>query len=119
MTEKSELLERLKCKITVDDETSCWRWNGSKDKGGYGQVQIKKKLKSVRRVLFELCERPITKGKKLCNTCGDNVCVNPEHQHIGMHSTFDWDILEVELAEKAAMAGFAEIPTLENATQQR
>lgn len=110
---KKELLERLKHRISAGGESECWHWSGSKDKKGYGQVSVNGKLKYVRRVLFELYERPIAEGKNLCNTCGDKLCINPAHMHIGMHTTFDWEALEAQLAEKAAMAGFDEIPTLE------
>lgn len=56
-------------------ETGCWIWNGPIDDNGYGRQG---KL-LAHRLLFEITEGPICKGRELDHTCRVRACVNPDH----------------------------------------
>lgn len=59
--------------------TPCWLWQGSRSPGGYGQVRVDRKLKSVHRVIYELLVSPIPEGLDLDHLCRNRACCNPNH----------------------------------------
>lgn len=61
----------------------CWVWNAAiqvasqTGGGGYGLIQIDKRLHLVHRVMYELLVEPIPEGMQLDHLCRNRACVNP------------------------------------------
>ena len=81
----STILERIQSKIIVKPDTNCLLWTGSKDRGGYGQIEIQKKSKKVHRVIYELNNGPIPGGALVCHKCDTPACCNINHLELGTH----------------------------------
>ena len=80
-----DLPQALRAKILVDEETGCWRWQGSLSYL-YGQVRWKGKTQRAHRVVFELLRNKIPKGLTLDHFLRNQdelacvkSCVNPDH----------------------------------------
>jgi HNH endonuclease len=63
----------------IDLETGCWVWQRSTSFQGYGQVWYKGRLHRAHRVFYELHRGPIPEGLQIDHTCGNRLCVNPDH----------------------------------------
>jgi hypothetical protein len=63
----------------IDKTTGCWVWQRSTSFQGYGQVWNKGKLHRAHRVFYELHRGPIPDGLQIDHTCGNRLCVNPDH----------------------------------------
>lgn len=63
--------------------SNCIEWKGSKNRKGYGQVQILGKQLIVHRVSFRLWKGPIPRGFFVCHTCDNPPCYSPEHLFLG------------------------------------
>lgn len=61
----------------------CWRWMGSFNDGGYGQLTVRTSagVTTIRahRLAYELFVAPIPSGFELDHLCSNRWCVNPEH----------------------------------------
>lgn len=68
----------------------CWRWTGSKTRGGYG-VLAKYFVKSrgfnttAHRIAYELHVGPIPDGLEIDHLCANRECANPEHLEAVTH----------------------------------
>lgn len=62
----------------------CWPWKGSRDRNGYGHIQVNKKLLYTHRVAWELHNgRELPHGAKIGHYCHFTTCGNPSHIHAG------------------------------------
>jgi hypothetical protein len=61
----------------------CWEWTGSKDRDGYGHIQIDGKTNRAHRYSWELNHGPIPAGMLVCHACNNPSCVKPEHLYLG------------------------------------
>lgn len=90
----TELPQRLKEKIAIDDLTGCWRWTGSvfrKPYGNYGQLRVTiapKKSKVVRahRYVYEMYNGSIPKDLEVDHVCRNTLCINPKHLEAVTHT---------------------------------
>ena len=73
------LPERLTERIAFGSD--CWRWTGTLAPTGYGclSVQPGHRLVLAHRAVYELLVGPIPDGLVLHHTCGNRVCVRPDH----------------------------------------
>lgn len=58
---------------------SCWTWNRSKDKHGYGWASWKNKTYLAHRIIYTLIVGDIPEGMNLDHLCRRRDCVNPDH----------------------------------------
>lgn len=75
----SELPARIKNKIAIVG--TCWEWQGSRSKLGYGRVNWGGHAvnRLVHRVIWELLVGPVPAGLELDHICRNPPCCNPWH----------------------------------------
>jgi hypothetical protein len=75
-------LARMKRKITIDQETQCWNWNGHKTPNGYGKHRKGpgQPERMTHRLMWEHHHnQQIPDGMQLDHLCRNRACCNPEH----------------------------------------
>lgn len=66
----------------VDTSGSCWDWQASKDRNGYGRFSVggrEGKTSQAHRVSWELLVGEIGERLELDHLCRNRACVNPDH----------------------------------------
>src|SRR3990167_5527343 len=63
----------------IIDSAGCWIWQRSKDRGGYGKVNVKGKILRAHRIYYEKHKGIIPKGLQIDHLCRVPACVNPDH----------------------------------------
>lgn len=71
--------------VDIDDDTGCWRWTGASTQSGYAQYWDGHRVRAARAWLHEQRGRDIPRGQFISLTCGNRMCVNPEHFHLVTH----------------------------------
>ncbi len=71
------MIEVLKAK--TEELADCWLWTGSTTSQGYPIVKHDGCCKLARRVMFELNGGTLAARQPLITTCGEKLCINPEH----------------------------------------
>jgi hypothetical protein len=66
------------------DDQQCWTWQGGINNAGYGMIRINKEegMGTVHRIV-EQHFRPFNSNLEVQHTCGNKLCVNPNHLTIG------------------------------------
>ena len=80
-------LERFLSRIEQgENQDDCWKWNGRKDKCGYGQFSINEKRYLAHRVSYEYHNNcKIQEGMCILHSCDNPECANPKHLREGTH----------------------------------
>lgn len=63
----------------IDKTDACWNWTGPVGKNGYGSIHWGGRSTYPRRVSWEIAKGPIPPRTVVSATCGNKLCVRPEH----------------------------------------
>lgn len=65
--------------VPSDDPVGCWVWAGTKEKDGYGVVQVQGRQWRAHRFIYEALVGKVADGLQLDHLCRNRLCVNPAH----------------------------------------
>jgi len=78
--------DRLLASIARDPSSGCWLWRGQISNSGYGRMMVRQasenKMESAHRASYAAFVAPIPDGAIIRQSCGNRLCVNPEHLEI-------------------------------------
>lgn len=66
-------------------EDECWEWSRCKNAGGYGIIEVNKKVLRANRVSWVIENGEIPNGLIVCHKCDNPSCCNPSHLFLGTH----------------------------------
>lgn len=73
--------ERLSAHSRPDGE--CVVWTRSRNRAGYGQIQINGRATMAHRAAYEASKGPIPEGLIVRHTCDNPPCIKPDHLILG------------------------------------
>jgi len=73
---------RFFAKVLIDPD-GCWRWQGSRDTGGYGNFFAEDKSRKAHRLTYRHFCGEIPEGMDVMHICDVRTCVNPAHLEVG------------------------------------
>jgi hypothetical protein len=81
---QARLQRQLLGRVRKDPEGSCWNWTGQVSNSGYGRTMIPDgdggtRMVSAQTASYLAFIGEVPDGKLVGQTCGNRLCVNPEH----------------------------------------
>src|SRR4051794_21087743 len=70
---------RFWSKLDKRGPDDCWEWQANRYPAGYGQFWMNGRNHQASRVAYILTHGSIELGKRICHTCDNPPCCNPNH----------------------------------------
>jgi len=78
--------DRLLASVAKDPASGCWLWRGQVSNSGYGRIMLRNEsgnsMESAHRASYAAFIGFIPQSAIIRQTCGNRLCVNPEHLEI-------------------------------------
>lgn len=74
---RPDIFERFAKRVCITD--SCWIWEGTKSRAGYGRFNFRGVTRIAHRVGYELFKGIIPPSLTIDHLCRTHPCVNPNH----------------------------------------
>ena len=89
----------------VKTDSGCWIWTGATHRQGYPMSRDPRNNKQgmvlVSRLLMQnKLGYTLTKDQRVKNTCGNKLCVNPEHYIVAEFGTEEWKCIAHKIPEE-------------------
>jgi len=77
------IVDEIRARVKVDEETGCWVWQEHTDRDGYGLFWRNAKRYRVHRLMYELHNGESPGTLNVCHDCDNPPCCNPAHLWLG------------------------------------
>lgn len=84
---------------------TCWQWRAGTFSNGYGQFFDGKNKIGAHRYSYELAHGVVNKLLKICHTCDNRRCVNPQHLFLGTQKDNMQDMIKKNRKVNADTSG--------------
>lgn len=85
-TDQTANRQRLLTTVAKDPDSGCWLWRGQISNTGYGRIMLSgpqgRSMESAHRASYLAFVGPIPDRNLVRQTCGNRLCVNPEHLEV-------------------------------------
>ena len=76
--------DRLLAHVGKLADSDCWYWQSQVSNSGYGRIMLrdddgKLAMQSAHRASYITFVGPLPADKKVVQSCGNRLCINPEH----------------------------------------
>lgn len=86
MTKREKIEQAIWEKVdTSSGDNACWPWQGSRNRQGYGTLNISGRNHMAHRLVYETLVGGIPLGEIVCHHCDNPCCCNPAHLFTGTH----------------------------------
>lgn len=92
-------IEEILTYVTKQDE--CWIWGGGKHQQGYPMIRYQGKMYLTARLFKEHFDNiKLIDKQRVKNTCGNKLCVNPDHYQIFDRNQKGWECTSHKVNEQ-------------------
>jgi hypothetical protein len=88
--ESPELLDLIRRRCRLDEDTACWHWRGAVNDQGYPVVfdSARKRNVRARTAIFARLHGGVGHRRFVTLTCGERACLNPAHMRLETRSQY-------------------------------
>lgn len=77
----------------VSRQGDCWEWTGTKNKKGYGTIDVETRTTLAHRLVLKLTGVDLPDDKKVLHSCDNPPCVRPSHLSVGTSADNNADMV--------------------------